>query len=262
MIAVSVGASTHVGNVRKNNQDAVLAASPLFAVADGMGGVAGGEVASALAVERLNVFGGATAVEPSSVLAAVQAANTAVFERRRADPSVAEMGTTVAGVALTRHEGSDALLVFNVGDSRIYRAQGAALEQLSTDHSVVEELIEAGRITTEQAATHPERNVVTRVIGGEPTVQIDSWILVPSVGDRFIICSDGLSGELDDDRIAAVVADVMQADALADKLVATALAGRCRDNVSVVVVDVVGVGSTDDVADEDTDPRLLADQRG
>ena len=260
-IGVVWSAATHVGRVRKDNQDSMVAETPIFAVADGMGGVAGGEVASATAVARFEGFRGATAVDSASVLAAVRSANTDVFAKRLEDASIRDMGTTLTGVALTRDNGVDALLVFNVGDSRVYLVRDDDLRRITTDHSVVAEKLAAGEIAPEEAATDPERNVVTRIIGGESDVDVDSWLIAPEVGDRFVICSDGLTGELDDFALAAVLVESPGPDGLADRLVGAALESGGRDNVSVVVFDVTSVDERFVPADEDTDPRGTAKGR-
>ncbi len=254
-IGVVWSAATHVGRVRKSNQDSVVADLPVFVVADGMGGVAGGEVASAAAIARFEGFRGAAAVDADSVLAAVRSANSDVFARRFEDSERADMGTTLAGVALTRQEGTDVVLVFNVGDSRVYMSRGADFRRVTTDHSVVAELVAAGEIEETDAATHPERNVVTRVIGGAPEVEVDSWVIAPEIGDRFLICSDGLTGEIDDAALASAMFDTSDTVGLVNDLVEGALASGGRDNVSVVVLAVTSIDEAPIDVDEDTDPR-------
>jgi protein phosphatase len=261
-ISVRWSAASHVGNVRDNNEDAYFAALPIFAVADGMGGVNGGEVASAMAVSRLESFSGAAAVDTASLLGAIAAANADVYQARHQDDARPHMGTTLAGVALTRADGADAVLVFNVGDSRVYRARHGECRQLTVDHSVVAELVASGRILEHEAARHPERNVVTRVIGGEPKVEVDSWLFEPEPGDIFVACSDGLTGELAADEISRVLLAADATENAADRLVEAALAGDARDNLSVIVVEIVEVDVVGTPVDEDTDPRAISEFDG
>ncbi len=231
----------------------------MFVVADGMGGVAGGEVASATAIARFDNFRGAAAVDSESVIAAVRGANADVFERRLNDVERRDMGTTLTGVALTRQGGADAVLVFNVGDSRVYMRRGSDVRRVTKDHSVVQELIDAGEITEQEAVMHPERNVVTRIIGGAADVDVDSWLLAPEVGDRFLVCSDGLTGEVQEAELTRMVLSTSPPSDLVDALLGEALAAGARDNVSVLVVDVTDVGHQPVDVDEDTDPRAKVD---
>jgi len=257
---VSFGTCTDAGVRRELNEDAVLAASPIFAVADGMGGHAAGEVASALAIEKMSSLAGRSDVRPDDVLHALDEANTAILAYERDVAETAGMGTTISGVCLGLVAGSPHWVVFNVGDSRVYRFADGELRQLTVDHSEIAELLAAGRITAEEALVHPLRNVVTRSLGVMPPPVADVWVLPVLARERFLICSDGLPLEVPEDIIAAQLAEDSPAQAVAEVLVSAAVLAGGRDNVSVVVVDV---SAPDDAAeaDEVTAPRKhLAEQ--
>lgn len=261
-VSARCGATTNVGLVRDRNEDSVLAVAPVFAVADGMGGHEAGDVASTLAIAGLRHFEGAAAVDARSIITALREVNRTIFNRATTS-QVAVMGSTVVGIALSRDEASDALLVFNVGDSRAYRLRDGQLVQLSEDHSLVNELVLAGELTVAEAQRDHRRNVVTRALGVDETVEIDEWYVEPIVGDRYLICSDGLTGEVSDDAIAEVLRGSSDPDEAADALVRLALAAGGHDNVSAVVVDIEAVGSVDDGIDADTvDPRPLVPADG
>ena len=237
------GAATDTGQVRANNQDAVLVAEPVFAVADGMGGHVAGEIASQVAVEALQE---ARATSRPELVEAVRSANRAVWQRADDEPDLRGMGTTLCVIALVPGDrssggggGLERILVANVGDSRVYQLHDGDLDQITDDHSLVEDLVREGRLSPAEARTHPQRNILTRVLGNEPEVEVDSWEIIPNAGDRFVLCSDGLFNEVDDDRIAAVLRRLADPDDAAHELVALANQGGGRDNVSVVVVDVV-----------------------
>jgi serine/threonine protein phosphatase PrpC len=252
------GASTHTGRVRAVNEDAVLSQSVVHAVADGMGGHAAGEVASALAISAVRELVLATGpLRPADVHAAIAQANTLIVTFARRHAGHGGMGTTLAGACVVDVGGSDHWLVFNVGDSRIYRHEPGGLVQVSTDHSEVAELLHAGSITAEEAVAHPRRNVITRSLGSMPAPTVDSWVLPVEAGQRLLICSDGLPLEVAELDIARVLATEADPQAAADALVSAAVAGGGRDNVSAVVVDVVAVPGSD--ADLPTGPRLDLD---
>ena len=232
------GAATDVGRVRQNNEDDLLVASPLFAVADGMGGHAAGEVASGIAVRMLGEqFEGDRT--PAGLADAVRAANRAVWEKAQEDPQLRGMGTTLTAVALVDDGGEEVLAVVNVGDSRAYRLQGGELEQLTEDHSLVEELVRTGRLSAAEAQVHPQKHVLTRVLGVDADVEVDCFRIIPYRGDRFLLASDGLFNEVDDRTIAGVLRRVDDPDAAAVKLVELAKGNGGSDNITAVVVDVV-----------------------
>lgn len=248
-IEVRWGAATHQGHVRETNQDALLAGPTVFAVADGMGGHAGGERASALAIaglSRLSHRVGGVA----EVAGALHAANAAILETGRHEPEVSGMGTTVAGVVV--REGD--VIAFNVGDSRVYRLRGADCEQLSVDHSLVAELVQAGELSVAEARWDRRRNVVTRALGIDTVIEMDHKVIDVVEGDRFLMCSDGLSNELDDGELARLASAGGTMDELARRLVDQALDAGGRDNVTAVLLEIVSVGAAEDDLDADTNP--------
>lgn len=252
---IASGSRTDVGAVREVNEDAVLAEFPFFVVADGMGGHAAGDIASAIALEQFRPLVG-YAARQELVHAAIDAANEAIVEWTQQRPETMGMGTTLSGIALGEIGGSRHWFVFNVGDSRVYRYAGAVLSQVTSDHSEVAELIAAGRITADQARQHPRRNVITRSLGTQPGPVPDFWVLPAQPGEIYLVCSDGLTSEVGDDDIAAILHLRRSAQATANDLVDRALAAGARDNVSVVVVAL----ADDDVAhdlDVATAPRPL-----
>jgi len=239
-LRLDAGSATHVGRIRDVNQDEVGTTEEAFVVADGMGGHRGGEVASAVAVEA--VLDSFTGPDRASLVRAVRDANRAVLERAAADRDLAGMGTTLCAVAIVDgpggQGGEEALAVANIGDSRVYRHDADGLVQISDDHSLVADLVRADELTPEEAAVHPQRNILTRALGIEADPVIDSWELQPARGDRYLLCSDGLFNELDNERIAELVADGPVAE-VASRLVAEAVAAGGHDNVTVLVVEVV-----------------------
>lgn len=231
------GSATDTGVVRTNNEDSLLVAEPLFAVADGMGGHAGGEVASTVAVEALRVaFAGDQTVD--GLVAAVRQANAAVLERASAEIQLRGMGTTLTALALVTEDGEARLALVNVGDSRAYLLQQGELSRLTEDHSLVEELVREGQMSPEEAATHPQRHVVTRALGMGPGVEPDVWQILPVKGDRILLCSDGLPNEVAEDDIAATLRHEPDANHAAEELVRLARQHGGADNITVVVVDV------------------------
>ena len=236
MTTVRYGAATDVGMVRPANQDSYLITSSSFAVADGMGGHAAGEVASQLA---LAAFRDDLPPAPSedSLRGAVSAANRAVYERSLEYVELRGMGTTLVGLALSADRAHGVLV--NVGDSRAYRYRDGTLERLSRDHTYVADLVSAGQLTEAEARTHPQRHIVTRALGIEPGVEIDTWLMDLVIGDRYLLCSDGLFGEVPDSTIASLLAEVEDPQQVADLLVGTANAMGGHDNVTVIVIDIV-----------------------
>ena len=236
---VGVTSRSDTGAVRHVNEDSMLAQDPVFVVADGMGGHARGDLASRTAVESLaRTLASGTVPTPDQVIAAVDEANAAVRALSSADESGAAVaGTTLTGVVRVRvpERASEEWMVVNVGDSRVYEWDGRDLRQLTVDHSAVQELVDAGLITAEQAAVHPERNVITRALGAEDFVDTDSSF-VPVAGRQvFLVCSDGLTRELSDERIGAILAE--HPDDPAATLVEAAVEAGGHDNVTVIVVE-------------------------
>ena len=240
--ALRWGGATDVGRVRTSNQDQFLARQDkgIWAVADGMGGHNGGEIASQIACQML----GDAFAEPTveGLVDAVEAANAAVHRAGADDPQLTGMGTTVVALAVVEHEGDEVLAIANVGDSRCYRYAAGELDQVTTDHSLVADLVREGSLSPEEAAVHPQRNIVTRVLGVHDEVPVDVFAVDPHDGDRFVLCSDGLFNEVPEPAIAAVLATTEDPEDAAHELVRLAVDGGGRDNVTVVVVDVVGDG--------------------
>jgi serine/threonine protein phosphatase PrpC len=254
------GAATDTGRVRQANEDAVLAVDGLYAVADGMGGHNAGEVASHLAIETLqDEF---TAAGTDVLVEAVQEANRVLVERSSSDAELSGMGTTVCAMALVDADGRDAIAVVNVGDSRLYLLSEGELTQITEDHSLVATLERQGRISSAEAAIHPQRNILTRALGIDVSVMVDSWEVVPVVGDRYVLCSDGLFNEVEDSRLAATLRRLADPGEAARELVRLANEAGGRDNISCVVVDVVdGTGAADELGDG-TSSRVTAATTG
>ena len=236
------GVATHPGLVRSTNEDAVLAHYPVFLVADGMGGQAGGEVASHLVSEEFRRLADASPLTVDDVRVAIERANDVVVEAASATRGLAGMGTTLVGLAVVDADAEPCWLAFNVGDSRCYRLVAGELTQVTTDHSEVQILIEQGAITPEAARSHPHRNVITRAIGGGRTVDPDFFPLRPEAGERFLVCSDGLTVDVPDDTIAEVLRTEPDPRTAAARLVGLAVSAGGHDNVTVLVVDVAANG--------------------
>jgi serine/threonine protein phosphatase PrpC len=247
MISVRVGSATDVGRVRSLNEDSMLVGADFFVVADGMGGHAAGDTASAMAVQRLAGLSGRRELGPADVQAALVAANDEILALAQADRQRAGMGTTVAGLGLIRFAGSEHWVVFNIGDSRVYRFLDGSLVRLTADHSEVEEMVQAGTIAPDDARTHPHRNVITRALGMDPAPEADVWVFPPAPGERFLLCSDGLTSELTDPEIAAVLETMPAPQDGADLLVRRALDAGGHDNVTVILVDHVAIGLEENV---------------
>lgn len=227
-------AVTHPGQIRKTNQDRALFSPNVGAVADGMGGHQGGEQAAAITIDIMSGLTGA--LDRDRLLDTVRAANQAVFDESER-PELRGMGTTIVAAAL--HAAEARMTMINVGDSRGYRLRDGELEQVTVDHSLVEELVRQGRITEEESRTHPQRNIVTRALGLANDIEIDVFDLDVRHGDRVLLCSDGLFNEVDVDVIAEQLRTIPEADLVADVLVTLACDGGGRDNISVVLLDVV-----------------------
>ena len=227
-------AVTDTGRQRLRNEDAFVCEPPLFAVADGMGGARAGEVAARLAATALEEAG--RGVEDMEGL--ITEANRRIWERSVADPKTTGMGTTVTAALVDGRGGT--VTIGHVGDSRAYVHREGALEQLTTDHSLVAELVEGGVLTPEEAERHPQRSAITRALGTEPTVEVDVFTVEAAPGDLFLICSDGLSSMVDDDEVASVIVGSEGEPAgAAEGLVAAANANGGQDNITVVLFEIV-----------------------
>ena len=252
--AISHGVATDVGRVRQHNEDSARVAGTIFVVADGMGGHAAGEVASGIATDALMELAERPVLQAHDIVEQLAEANRRILESAARHPEQTGMGTTVSGIALVSGGGSQHWVVFNIGDSRVYRLIDGQLSQVTVDHSEVQELVDRGIITAEQAQRHPGRNVITRSLGRDPMGQVDHWVFPLYPGEVFVICTDGLSNELGLSDIESVLLDVHDAQEAADELVRRAVQAGGRDNVTAIVVTVQGQECQADV-DEDTTPR-------
>jgi protein phosphatase len=244
MMLLKHGVATDTGNVRPQNEDAYVASDQLFAVADGMGGHNAGEVASALATTLLLERAVGQTLTPEWFVEAITSINRTIHESAAESTERRGMGTTICALALVNPQGETTepqqVALANVGDSRIYLARAGTFRQLSVDHSYVQELVTEGLITEEEARVHPRRNIVTRALGIDDRVAVDSWLIPLFSGDRFILCSDGLVDEVPTADIAALAAQQREPQMIADALVALAKRNGGRDNITVVVVDAIG----------------------
>ncbi|GAB2696365.1 protein phosphatase [Microbacterium marinum] len=233
---------THRGRRRENNQDAVLSAFPLFVVADGMGGHIGGEIASSRTIERLSAAVAAGEVSPATIESALeQAVDDIASHTETTDDGT---GTTVTGVFLDLTGDDPTWVTLNIGDSRVYLFRDGALAQVTTDHSVVQELISAGRLSPEEAENHPYGNVITRAVGPSDGVVPDYVRLEVLDGDRFVICSDGLTKELTDYGILHFLLQHEDPTEAVDAMLEAALENGGRDNVTIIVLNVARTDSS------------------
>ena len=251
---IAWGAASDRGARRTLNEDAYVARSPVFVVADGMGGHDAGELASARTVAVLGTRLSGPDVTADDVRGALAEAHRAVQDIVTAPGRAA--GTTVSGVVLTEVDGLPYWIVVNLGDSRTYRLSDHGLEQVSVDHSEVQELIDLGEVTVEEAAHHPRRHVVTRALGAGVESETDFWLLPVGLSDRILVCSDGLTGELRDDEVREILLSEPDPQAAADRLVREAVQAGGRDNVTVVVIDVRAVTGQEDSVSV-TSPRTV-----
>lgn len=231
-------AVSHVGKVRANNQDSGYAGKYLFVVADGMGGHAGGDVASAIVVKRLaeadRLYSSPNDAE-FALHSAILAANALLAETVFEHGELTGMGTTVSSIV--RVENS--IAIAHIGDSRIYLLRDGVLKQITADHTFVQRLVDSGRITPEEAAVHPRRSVLMRVLGDvDASPEIDTTVMATRAGDRWLICSDGLSSYVSEDKLLAVLESTTRPNDAAEKLVKESLDQGAPDNVTIVIVDV------------------------
>jgi len=235
---MSVGAftaATDTGRKRRRNEDAYVVAPPLFAVADGMGGAQAGEVASRLAAAALSDTDAGSLFGPARVTSLIQEANRRVHERSSADPATSGMGTTMT-VALVE---GDTVVFGHVGDSRAYLLRDGGLDQITEDHSLVNELLKSGRLSPEEAETHPQRAVITRAVGTDPDVDVDAFAVPARTGDVFLICSDGLTDMVGDGEILELLQGHRdELPKAAKALVAAANRHGGEDNITVVAFEI------------------------
>jgi protein phosphatase len=230
-------ALSHPGRKRRHNEDTYVVQPPLFAVADGMGGAKAGEVASGLAAAAVQESSNDDESGEARVAALIEEANRRVFRRATEDREASGMGTTMT-VALVEDE---QVAIGHVGDSRAYLIRGGRLEQLTDDHSLVAELVRSGKLTPEEAESHPQRSVITRALGTEADVDVDTFSVEAAPGDLFLLCSDGLTTMVDDETILdAVERHRRNLKAAAKALVNAANRGGGEDNITVVFFEVAG----------------------
>lgn len=226
-------AATDIGLSRETNEDGYLTEPPLFAVADGMGGHMAGDVASRVALEVLSRGVG---LDPGALAEAVKDANREVHQQAVASPELKGMGTTITAM-VARPERAD---IAHVGDSRAYLYRGEVLTRLTRDHTVVERMVREGRIDREEAEHHPQRSYLERALGVEPEVEVDSYNIATQPGDRILLCTDGLTGMLNEDEIRDILQSERDPEQASKRLVSAAVEAGGSDNVTVVVVDYPG----------------------
>lgn len=229
------GSRTDVGCVRDHNEDSLVVAPPLFAVADGMGGHAAGEVASEIAVNVLAELAPKD-LDGAALEHAVEEANHEIIRAARDGRGREGMGTTLTACMLE----NERLIIAQVGDSRAYLLHHGKLQQLTRDHSLMADMIEAGQLTPEEARHHPQRSVITRALGSDPNTRPDMYEINVETGDRLLVCSDGLSSMIEDEQIEAVMRRVPDPQRCASQLVNEAIAAGGHDNVTVIVSNVTG----------------------
>ena len=230
---IDVGVATDIGRIREGNEDSYLIEPPLYAVADGMGGARGGEVASHLALDTIEELHRA---HEGTLAEQVRHANRIVFERSNSDRAVAGMGTTLTAAIVD----GDAAHLVHVGDSRGYLLRAGSMRQLTEDHTLVNRMLRAGEISPEEAQHHPHRNVLTRVVGTDPEVAVDEDAVGLLDGDRLLLCSDGLTDMLTEDQIQAILESTPEPQDTADRLVRAANRAGGVDNITALVIDASG----------------------
>jgi PPM family protein phosphatase len=234
---------TDVGRQRQGNEDSYLEQSPLFAVADGMGGARAGEVASKIAVEMLAGSAPADGSPERHLAEVTKEANRQIYEKAQADSDLAGMGTTLTAALVTGRE----VAIGHVGDSRLYRFRDGELERLTQDHSLVEEFVRQGKLTPEEAENHPQRSIITRALGPEPDVEVETYTHAGRAGDVYLLCSDGLTGMVPEPRIAEIIAESASLDEAARRLIEEANANGGKDNITAVLFRL---GESDESGEE------------
>jgi protein phosphatase len=243
-------ALTDVGRQRQSNEDSYLERSPLFAVADGMGGARAGEVASRIAVEAFDEHDDAGGSAEERLADVARSANRQIYSMAQEDAALAGMGTTLVAAYVTGRE----VAVGHVGDSRLYRLRGGQLERLTQDHSLVEEFVRQGKLTPEEAEVHPQRSIITRALGPEPEVEVDTYTYAGRDGDVYLICSDGLTGMISEEDVADIVGRNESLEDAAKELIEAANENGGKDNITVVMFRLASDGQ------DDEDPDTLGGQ--
>jgi protein phosphatase len=253
-VIARAGKITDTGRKRRRNEDAYVFEPPLFAIADGMGGAQAGEVASRLAAAAVKESEARAASGEQAIVDLIQEANRRVYDRSSTDPNTSGMGTTMT-VALVE----DGRVAFgHVGDSRAYLIRDGRMEQLTEDHSLVNELMKSGKLSREEAETHPQRSVITRALGTDPDVDVDTFSVPSQTGDLFLLCSDGLTDMVSEEAILAVVEDHLDdLDGALRALVKEAYRGGGEDNITVVAFEIADVAVHDGQTQEQALPPEL-----
>jgi PPM family protein phosphatase len=242
-------AKTDTGRQRRENEDSALASAPVFVVADGMGGAQAGEVASRIAVETFEDGLPESGTPEERLASRVIGANHRIYEVSISESEHAGMGTTLTAAYLVDSE----LAIAHVGDSRAYLFRDGTLKRLTQDHSLVDELVRRGKLTEEQAAEHPQRSIITRALGPEPTVEVDTWTYPVKAGDVLMLCSDGLTSMVPEDRVQALLAANSELDAAGQALIDEANEAGGRDNITVVLFRLEDAASAvDGIVDQPT----------
>ena len=264
MLTLAIGAATDTGNLRGQNEDSHIAQQGLFAVADGMGGHNAGEVASAMAIEYLRGVALSGVASAEAFAQVVRDLNNAIFSAATATTDQRGMGTTLTAAALldstSETDQPSQIVIANVGDSRTYLLRSGELRQLSVDHSYVQELVTEGLLTIDEARTHPRRNIVTRALGIDAQVSVDTWTIPMFDGDRFMLCSDGLVDEVPLNEITEMMREHTTPQQVAERLVTAAKWHGGRDNITVIVLDVsINASTTEVVAAPDITPDTASE---
>jgi protein phosphatase len=242
-------AKTDTGRQRRENEDSALAQAPVFVVADGMGGAQAGEIASRIAVEAFAQELPSSGTPEQRLVTRVQEANRRIFDVSRSERERAGMGTTLTAAYLT----DSTLTIAHVGDSRAYLFRDGSLKRLTQDHSLVDELVRRGKLTEEQAAEHPQRSIITRALGPEPEVEVDTWTYPVRAGDVLLLCSDGLTSMVSEERVEEILASADSLKDAAQALIDEANGAGGRDNITVVLFRIEEVeGGGDGAVDQPT----------
>jgi protein phosphatase len=242
---VEKAALSDVGRQRQGNEDSFLERSPLFAVADGMGGARAGEVASRIAVEQFDVQETADGSPEEQLAEVARAANRQIYKMAQEDSAHAGMGTTLTAALVTGRD----IAIGHVGDSRLYRLRDGELERLTHDHSLVEEFVRQGKLTPEEAEVHPQRSIITRALGPEPEVEVDTYTHTGRDGDIYLLNSDGLTGMISDAQVAEILRERESLQDAAKKLIAAANENGGKDNITVVLFRLGSDGEEEDDSD-------------
>jgi serine/threonine protein phosphatase PrpC len=259
LVIVEKASLTDVGRQRQGNEDSYLEQEPLFAVADGMGGARAGEVASKVAVDKLGASGPSDGSPEQHLAEVTREANREIYRMAQGDSDLAGMGTTLTAALVTGRE----VAIGHVGDSRLYRFRDGKLERLTQDHSLVEEFVRQGKLTPEEAESHPQRSIITRALGPEPDVEVETYTHAARDGDVYLICSDGLTGMVPEPRIAEILTESSSLGEAAKNLIDAANQNGGKDNITAVLFRLGegedGAGEEHDtLAGQDTDTSLSA----